>query len=219
MAPQPATARAAAVVRAMPVGILLVPPRAEAAGDTLVAGHVAAVAITPPRAIAQIPAVATARPLPPVRITISMVRRAGAHPHAFRSSLGGAATALVQRTDSTHPVQEYDSQGPTNSDVIAAEPVLWLDLLVSNSGVNNLYVMVFDAPTVPPDGTKPIRQPLELGYGHQIFVDVGVLGADGISGRPTQQGLCWAASTTPATLTQDTSSSIWATAHYIPLGS
>jgi hypothetical protein len=204
-----------ATVSAAHLGI--VPPRAEVTNRVRAVASTPSLSIAPPGAGVGVSVVAS--PPPPVTLEVGTFRRFGAKPHMFGSSMAGAALALVNRANPTHPVYEYDSQGPTNSDVIASVPVLWLDLLVSNSSATeNLYVMVFDSATVPANGALPIRQPVELGFGHQTFVDVGVLGADGISGRPTLNGLCWAASTTPGTLTQDTTSSIWATANYILQG-
>lgn len=133
--------------------------------------------------------------------------------------MGGAVFRTVIRASPVHNTQEYDSNGPTNSDVVSAVPVLWLSMLATNSGSETLYLMQFDATTVPLDGAAPMRQPIQLFPGGQTYLDIGDPGADGLSGLATKNGLCWAASTTPTTLTQDTTSSVWVTARFIVLGS
>lgn len=139
-------------------------------------------------------------------------------PHRLGSSGAGASFVTMVRAHPAHPVTEYDSQGPTNSDVVSVSPVAWLDAMASNSGSSTLYIMFFDATSVPANGTLPVRQPLELATGGQSYIDIGNPGADGISGRPTNNGLCWAASTTPLTLTVDSTSSIWVTARTFAIG-
>ncbi len=193
-------------------------PEGSARGDALASGNLGSIDVVGPTGHASGAAVGTGE-LGSIRIEAEEFHRFG-RTRTFTSRRFGSGgpdpVTLVQRTASTAATLEYDSGGGANSGVIASEPVLWLDLLVSNSGENNLYVMVFDADTVPANGATPIRQPILLGGpGGQTFLDAGVLGADGISGRPTTQGLVWCASTTPDTLTIDGSSSIWATAHYV----
>jgi hypothetical protein len=152
-----------------------------------------------------------------INAVVSLFRRVmGAH--FVGSSLAGATFVTMQRTGATHPVTEYDSQGGTNSDIISSTPVIWLDALVSNVGSSLLYLMAFDATSVPANGTLPLRQPIQVAAGAQTFVDLGDPGADGISGRPTQSGLVWAASTTATTLTIDGTSNLWVTARTIAIG-
>lgn len=139
-------------------------------------------------------------------------------PHRLGSSGAGASFISMTRVSNSHPITEYDSQGPTNSDVISSVSVAWLDCMVANSGSNTLYIMFFDATSVPANGTLPVRQPILLPSGGQTYVDLGNPGIDGVSGRPTINGLCWAASTTPLTLTVDSTSSIWVTARTFAIG-
>ncbi len=154
-----------------------------------------------------------------VNIDISEFERVTAKPnHRLGSSGAGASYVTMVRAHPTHAVTEYDSQGPTNSDVVAALPIAWLDAMVSNSGSSTLFVMFFDTTSVPANGTLPMRQPIQVPNGGQTYIDVGDPGADGLSGRPTLNGLCWAASTTATTLTVDTTSSIWVTARTYTLG-
>jgi hypothetical protein len=140
-----------------------------------------------------------------------------AKPHRFGSSGAGASFVTVFRIHSAHAVTEYDSQGPTNSDIVATSSGAWLDAMVSNVGSSTLYLMFFDATTVPANGTLPLRQPLQIGAAGQTYVDLGDPGADGLSGRPLVNGLVWAASTTATTLTVDSTSSLWVTARTIAL--
>lgn len=134
------------------------------------------------------------------------------------SSAAGALLTPMMRTSPVRQVVEYDSQGPTNSDIISATRTLWLDAMVSNSGSSTLYWMCFDSATVPTNGSLPLRQPLQVGAGGQTYTDLGNPGADGISGRPVVNGLSWAASTTATTLTIDTTSSLWVTARTLTRG-
>ena len=131
--------------------------------------------------------------------------------HRVGSSMAGAAYTTLVRASPVRAAVEYDSQGPTNSDVVSAVPVLWLDAMVSNSGASTLYLMCFDSATVPGNGTLPMRQPVQVAAGGQTYIDLGVPGSDGISGRQTMAGLSWAASTTAITLTIDSTSSLWVT--------
>jgi hypothetical protein len=140
--------------------------------------------------------------------------------HMLGSSGLGAGFTLIHRSPASAQAVEYDSQGPTNSDTIATSAVLWLDILVSNVGssATPLYLMFFDATSPPSNGASPIRQPTQVPASGQVYVDLGDPGADGMSGRLTKNGLAWAASTTPTTLTIDSTSSLWVTVRTVATG-
>jgi hypothetical protein len=108
----------------------------------------------------------------------------------------------------------YDSEAWTNSDVISAAPCTWLTASGENKGNATLYIMFFDATTVPANGAAPLGMPIQLPSGQAFQFsenDTARAGQAGTSetGLRTTTGLCWAASSTPATLTVDTTASIW----------
>jgi hypothetical protein len=111
---------------------------------------------------------------------------------------------------------QYDSQGFINSGVIQTSPGTFLGAIGFNKGSTTLYVMWFNATAVPGNGATPAFMPVPVPPGGTFtLVDTQVTGGTlGPFGPPMSVGLCWAASTTPATLTVDTTNSMWITANF-----
>ena len=129
------------------------------------------------------------------------------------------ATKTTNKIRQTPPWQivQYDSQAPINSDVVeAASPCIFLDVIALNKGAATLYVMVFDTTSVPANATIPLFQPVPVPAGTQVVFSLNDLTGGGtLVGMKTTNGLCWAASTTVASLTVDATSSLWATIRYL----
>jgi hypothetical protein len=112
-------------------------------------------------------------------------------------------------------VTTYDSQAPLNSDVIATAPsFLFKFLAISKAASGTLWLQFFDATAVPNNGAVPFFAPIPIVGGTSVQVDFTPT-TEGLIGLSTATGLCWAASSTPATLTVDTTSSVWVTARYM----
>jgi hypothetical protein len=130
---------------------------------------------------------------------------------------------------------EYDSQAAGNSGVVTgtalavnggastltlAAPIILLSVQPTNfSSTLTLYFMLFDAASLPANGTVPVRAPVALAPGQTAAIQLSDNNSEMKEGLPFFTGLVWAASTTPATLTVDTSSSTWVTMRTIPIGS
>lgn len=116
-------------------------------------------------------------------------------------------------------ITEWDSQAYENSDVIKNAPCTLLTAVGSNKGAALLYIMFFDSATVPGNGTVPVLEPVPLPAGATFNLNEQDLSRAG-QGAPNQNGLTmvnglsWAASTTPATLTVDSTSSVWLTSTF-----
>jgi hypothetical protein len=107
-----------------------------------------------------------------------------------------------------------DSQAGMNSRVIRAAPCTLLRAFITNTGAGTLYFMVFDATTLPSNGTTPRVRPVVLAAGAQASLDMSIVQALGTWGLTLNTGLVWAASTTAGTLTVDTTNSMWATVEF-----
>lgn len=119
------------------------------------------------------------------------------------------ATALSK------PVEQWDPQAGSNSGIVRAAPGTLLRVTWSNIGATPLWLMFFDAATVPSGGAIPMIAPLAMAgtsSGDLNFEDRIMHGA--LCGVDCATGISWAASTTAATLTIDTSSSTWPTIRY-----
>ena len=108
----------------------------------------------------------------------------------------------------------YDSQAGANSGIISASPCYVVQaniLTVAASGV--LYFMLFDSATVPSNGAVPLFAPVKLTGGASANVPFQPSVGTGqyIAAYLTANGLSWAASSTPGTLTVDGTSSLWPT--------
>jgi len=115
------------------------------------------------------------------------------------------------------PVQ-YDSQASVNSDVISASASThFFSAFGRNKSGATLYLMFFDDALVPINGTAPAWLPVPVPAGSVASIDLTqhAYGAQPAILAPIMtNGLSWAASTTPDTLTVDTSNSMWVTARY-----
>jgi hypothetical protein len=107
----------------------------------------------------------------------------------------------------------YDDQAFGNSNIISSGPVSIMSITALNKGTL-LYLMLFDATAVPSNGAVPYFQPIALVAGAQVTRSFNEVSGEGLLGLDTQVGLAWAASTTPATLTIDATSSVWTSVGY-----
>ena len=78
-----------------------------------------------------------------------------------------------------------------------------------------LYLQLFDAAAVPSNATVPSLAPIVLAAGSTVRIALNDQSGNGYDGIAFVNGVCWAASTTAGTLTQDATSSVWVTARYI----
>ncbi len=123
-------------------------------------------------------------------------------------------TYVSDRLAPASHLKTYDSQAPTNSDVIATGPLTFFRFLgINKAASGTLWIMFFDAAAVPANATVPLIAPIPIAGGAFAAIDLSVI-SEGLNGLATGNGLVWAASTTPATLTLDATSSIWMTARY-----
>jgi hypothetical protein len=111
-------------------------------------------------------------------------------------------------------VTQYDSQALANSEVVETSPKNLLSLFASSKSAGLLWVMVFDASALPGNGALPVMQPLQIAAAGQAFLSVTDDSGQGLCGLELAHGLVWAASSTQATLTVDTTSSVWVTIRY-----
>jgi hypothetical protein len=122
-----------------------------------------------------------------------------------------ASTRNLATRTRTAPVVQTDSQARANSGVVSTVATVLLSCLASNKGATQLYLMFFDATTLPANATVPLFQSIPIPAAGQISSDLTVTMSDFLAGVQTQAGLVWAASTTQDTLTVDTSTSTWTT--------
>ena len=118
--------------------------------------------------------------------------------------MSSRTTPVVQPT-ALGGLRQYDSQAPINSDVIKTSPGEFRQAMAANQGASLLYVMFFDAVAVPTNGSVPAFVPIPLAAGAACAIPFG---------PAMSNGLCWAASTTAATLTVDTTDSMWLSVQY-----
>jgi hypothetical protein len=107
-------------------------------------------------------------------------------------------------------LQQYDSQGQINSDVVKDAPGWLADAVATNYNADTtytLYFMIFDATSVPSNGAVPKFQAIPVPAGATTTM---ILREQHRTLQMTT-GICWAASTTSASLTLDTSDSMWTT--------
>jgi hypothetical protein len=129
------------------------------------------------------------------------------------------STTISLSTGINNDLQQYDSQASLNNDVISATPAKLSSLIARNKSSSlTLFLMLFDATAVPvAPGTTPKMMPIPIPPGLPATLDAteqGV-GNPGIGvDMPFTSGIVWAASTTPDTLTVDTTNSIWVTARF-----
>jgi hypothetical protein len=127
---------------------------------------------------------------------------------------------MAQRTNATGltntNILQYDS-GFANSGVISAGPGSLQSLIIASKlASGNLSVQIFDSATVPSNGAVPIIAPIIVGANQTVQINF----SQGVSSRQwdgltCSAGIAWGASTTPATLTQDATSSIWVSAKFV----
>lgn len=122
---------------------------------------------------------------------------------------------IVQSAPPRGPTQ-YDPQAFGNGENIVPGPAVFLSVIATNKSAGILWIMFFDAITIPGNGSIPIFVPLQVAANAQASLSLndGQGGAT-LSGRPCTTGISWAVSTTPGTLTADASNSIWATVRYL----
>jgi hypothetical protein len=116
---------------------------------------------------------------------------------------------------------EYDSQGFLNDDAItgttcgmaSGQTLLRLcGWSAVNQGNSLLWLMFFDAATLPANGTVPIMMPYPLRSSPQYRDGDGVQPGSRMAYAVNfKAGIVWAASQTAATLTIDNTASLWVT--------
>jgi hypothetical protein len=126
---------------------------------------------------------------------------------------------LMQAVDAPPSApQFYDSQGFGNSGVVSTSATVLYKLSATNkSASNTLFIQLFDAATVPGNGAVPLMMPLAVAPSSTAEVSLAPqsVGAGHLLGLPTSSGLVWAVSTTAASLTLDSTSSVWASVWYV----
>jgi|SRR5579859_5312917 len=132
-----------------------------------------------------------------------------------------AAIRIAQRVNAGDSRWEYDSQGYINSDVVTGttlslatgQTLLRLcGWSAYNSGNNVLYLMFFDAASLPGNGATPMIMPFPLrALAQYRDGDAVQIGSREFYAQNFKAGIVWAASTTPATLTVDATNSVWVT--------
>jgi hypothetical protein len=90
-----------------------------------------------------------------------------------------------------------------------------LNMQALNIGSSQLYVMLFDAVSQPAPGAVPFQMPTAVNAKQSAFVFENDQLGDILTAYPLKNGLWWAASTTAASLTVDTTSSIWLSARTV----
>jgi hypothetical protein len=112
-------------------------------------------------------------------------------------------------------VIKYDSQGGANSGVVSASPASILRAVATNGGGSTLYIMLFDATSLPANASLPIVAPVPVAAGSTVVMDWTIEpGAGVLFGRSCATGVVWAASTTATSLTVDATASLWITIDY-----
>ena len=98
--------------------------------------------------------------------------------------------------DSAQRAARFDSvfHGPSKSRQIYVGPVTLVGIQGFNNASDTRYVMLFDAPDCPADGTVPVVV-IKAAAGANFFMELP------ITGMPFQNGIALAVSTTPTTLT------------------
>lgn len=109
----------------------------------------------------------------------------------------------------------YDSQGGANSGVVFDGPCYFgMAICLSIAASGTLYLMLFDSATVPGGGAIPIFQPIRMtggSAGGPVVFQPCFAAGPYVTAPAMLNGLSWAASTTAASLTLDTTSSLWPT--------
>ena len=144
-----------------------------------------------------------------------------APPHASPVSptpnhrFGAALVTPVGPGTGNGTINQYDTQAFANSGVIDAVPGTFLGCYGFNKSASAiLYVQFFNSTTVPADTAVPSFTPVPLSPG-ATFTLIGTATVGTQSFGPIMtSGLAWAASTTAATKTVDSSSSVWLTCQY-----
>lgn len=128
-----------------------------------------------------------------------------------------STTRKVTATAPPSWIFEYDAQAYGNSDVVNAGPVSLVWFAATSKSASTLYLMFFDATTVPGNGATPIFLPIPLSTSGLTTAQLSmndVPGGQRFYALGCTNGLCWAVSTTAGTLTVDATSSVWVTCRY-----
>jgi|SRR6185312_4787039 len=112
--------------------------------------------------------------------------------------------------------EQYDTQAPVNSGVIAnTAGATLLSVVASNKSSTTLYLMFFDATALPNNGSVPVMTPIALKQDTPLNLRLNDgPGGNTLFGLKFDNGITFAVSTTSDTLTVDASSSVWATVRY-----
>ena len=123
----------------------------------------------------------------------------------------------LNRAISSGWTKGYDSQAFVNSDSLQnSAGTCLLHAMAWNKSSTALYLMFFDAGGVPTNGTAPLFMPLPLTTQNQpLALPLNDYpGSATFTGWTFTTGIIYAVSTTPATLTVDSSNSVWVTLRF-----
>jgi hypothetical protein len=95
----------------------------------------------------------------------------------------------------------------TNAFVVSIRPTTMFSVTAYNASASDLYLLVFDATSLPANNTVPSLPPLKITANTTAYYDFNV------SGCRFANGLVAATSTTPVTLTNGTASFLIAVTH------
>jgi hypothetical protein len=111
-------------------------------------------------------------------------------------------------------IHQYDS-GFQNGEAIQTTyaPAVY-SIVATNKSAGTLYAMLWDAATLPTDGTAPTIVPIAVPAGATIAVQFNEQSGDEYSGLQMSAGLAWCGSSTASTKTIDTTSSLWLAVRY-----
>jgi hypothetical protein len=124
-------------------------------------------------------------------------------------------TFATARIGIPQKIQTYDGQAGGNSGIIYSAPCTLLRIrALSVAASGTLYLMLFDATAVPANTAVPLIAPLPIAGGATADLSLNEIAGDGLIGLQLSSGLVWAASSTAATLTIDSTSSLWPTCRY-----
>lgn len=128
--------------------------------------------------------------------------------------MSATQTQCPSITSPPRTVTQYDPQAFGNSGVVHAAPCTLLGAFGTNKSTLALFIQFFNSTTVPADTAIPVMAPLEIAAGDCFKLNLTDIGVDGLNGLTLSTGLCWAASTTAGTLTQDATASVWISVRY-----
>ncbi len=101
------------------------------------------------------------------------------------------------------------------TDATNALPAVVSAIYAVNASASTIYVMLFDAATVPTNGTVPNIAPIPVPAGGAAYVPFGEVRGDGMTGLSFVNAMVWAASTTAASLTVSTTGQTWLSTRYV----